>query len=435
MEPPPPTPRLRVIQRSALALLVFAGVVNYIDRGTLSIANPLIRKELGLSLGDMGLLLSAFLWAYAFSQLPAGGLVDRLGPRRLMAAGMALWSIAQAAGGLAQGFTSLFVARFALGIGESPMYPTCGRVVRDWFAVRHRGRATGIFNCSSTLGRAISAPLATVLMLGLGWRAMFIVLGLAGLVVTVAWFAIYRDVGERELSPDEHAYREVEDATGVARKVTFGEWRLLFASRTTCGMIMGFFGTVYLTWIYTAWLPNYLEMQRHMSIRNSGFAAAVPYLAGVIGALWGGWLVDWLMRRGVSAVNSRKYPMTASLLGMAVCTVIAAYVPSNAAAIGFISVALFLGYVSSSTAWAMASIAAPANYTGSLGAIQNFGGYIGGALAPTVTGFIVQGTGSFVPALLVGAAVGVIGAIGYSAVIQRPITAADLGEVQTAIAH
>jgi len=127
MELPPPTPRLRVIQRSALALLVFAGVVNYIDRGTLSIANPLIRKELGLSLGDMGLLLSAFLWAYAFSQLPAGGLVDRLGPRRLMAAGMALWSLAQAAGGLAQGFTSLFVARFALGIGESPMYPTCGR--------------------------------------------------------------------------------------------------------------------------------------------------------------------------------------------------------------------------------------------------------------------------------------------------------------------
>lgn len=95
------------------------------------------------------------------------------------------------------------------------------------------------------------------------------------------------------------------------------------------------------------------------------------------------------MRRGVSAVNSRKYPMTASLLGMAICTVATTYVPSNAAAIGFISVALFLGYVSSSTAWAMASIAAPANYTGSLGAIQNFGGYIGGALAPMITGFIV----------------------------------------------
>ena len=120
---------------------------------------------------------------------------------------------------------------------------------------------------------------------------------------------------------------------------------------------------------------------------------------------------------------------------MAACTIAAAYVPSNAAAIGFISAALFLGYVSSSTAWAMASIAAPANYTGSLGAIQNFGGYIGGALAPTITGFIVQGTGSFVPALLVGAAVGVIGAIGYSAVIQRPITAADLGEVPAALVH
>src|SRR3569833_4335818 len=94
------TPRVKWIQRLALALLVLAGVVNYIDRATLAVANPLIRQELGLSVADMGLLLSAFLWAYAFSQLPVGALVDRRGPRLMLALGLGVWSLAQAAGGL-----------------------------------------------------------------------------------------------------------------------------------------------------------------------------------------------------------------------------------------------------------------------------------------------------------------------------------------------
>src|SRR6201994_4381306 len=94
------TPRVRSVQRVALALLVVAGVVNYIDRATLAVANPLIRDELGLSIADMGYLLSAFLWAYAFAQLPTGAMVDRLGPRILLACGLGLWSLAQLLGGL-----------------------------------------------------------------------------------------------------------------------------------------------------------------------------------------------------------------------------------------------------------------------------------------------------------------------------------------------
>jgi cyanate permease len=191
-------------------------------------------------------------------------------------------------------------------------------------------------------------------------------------------------------------------------------------------MIIGFFGVVYLTWVYTAWLPGYLEMQRHMSIKSAGFATAVPFIAGVIGGLIGGWLTDWLMARGLSPINSRRYPMTVSLLGMAVCTVGAALVPSNMLAVALISAAMFLGYVASSSARAMASVAAPANTIASLGAMQNFGGYLGGALAPMVTGYIVQVTGSFVPALMTAAAIGVVCAVGYFAIIRRPITAGDI---------
>jgi MFS family permease len=283
-----------------------------------------------------------------------------------------------------------------------------------------------VFNCSSTLGTAIAAPLLTVIMLATGWRWMFGIMGLAGVIVAISWVLLYRDPFAMALNPEENTYRTAGNETGEAARVTFSEWRRLFGCATTWGMIIGFFGVVYLTWVYSAWLPSYLEMQRHMTIGSAGFVSAVPFLAGVIGGLFGGWLTDWLMALGLSPINSRRYPMTLSLLGMAACTVAAALVASNALAVALISAAMFLGYVASSSAWAMASVAAPANTTASLGAMQNFGGYLGGALAPTVTGFIVQASGSFVPALMTAAVIGVVCALLSVAIIRRPITAADL---------
>ncbi len=423
---PRATPRVRRMQVIALTLLVLSGVVNYIDRATLAIGNPLIRRDLHLSIAQMGLLLSAFLWAYAFAQLPAGGLIDRFGPRRLLAAGVFIWSAAQALAGLTTAFGQFVFARVILGFGEAPQFPTGARVVRDWFNVRARGTATGVFNCSSTLGSAIAAPLLTVLMLALGWRWMFGLMGIAGIIIAAVWFALYREPEGMRLTRAEEEYRREGDETGEAARVTLGEWRRLLGHATTWGMIIGFFGVVYLTWVYTAWLPGYLEIQRHMSIRSAGFATAIPFVAGVIGALLGGWLTDWLVRRGLSPIDSRRYPLTLSLLGMAACTVAAALVPSNALALAFISLAMFLGYIASSSAWAMASVAAPANTTASLGAMQNFGGYVGGALAPMVTGFIVQASGSFVPALMTAAGIGVVCAIAYVIIVRRPVTAADL---------
>ena len=140
------TPRVRAIQRTALAMLVLAGAVNYIDRATLAVANPLIRDELHLSIADMGYLLSAFLWSYAFAQLPTGAMVDKLGPRLLLTLGLSLWSFAQLLGGLVQSFGQFFAARVLLGVGEAPQFPTGARVAGDWFNPRDRGLGTGIFN-------------------------------------------------------------------------------------------------------------------------------------------------------------------------------------------------------------------------------------------------------------------------------------------------
>ena len=418
------TPRLKFIQRSALTLLVIAGTLNYVDRATLAIGGSSIREELGLSIGEMGLLLSAFLWAYAFCQLPGGVLIDRFGPRRLLGAGLFLWSIAQVAAGMATSVVQFAAARMVLGVGEAPMFSSAARVVRDWYNVRNRGLATGIFNCASTLGPTIAPPLLTFLMLSFGWRAMFLIVGVAGIVVALAWFMVYREVREAKLTAAEQVILDDGQAPSRTEPITFREWRRLFSFRVTWGLLFGFFGIVYLLWLFQAWLPGYLEMQRHMSLQKTGWVAAIPYAFGVIGSIGMGFVADRLLAAGFSPINSRRVPAVVSLLGMALFTFLAAEASSNAMAVSCISVVMFFAGAGSAMGWALVSVAAPENITGSLGSIMNFGGYIGGALAPMTTGFIVQATGDFVPALIVGAGVGLASAAVYVFVLpNRPITA------------
>ena len=413
--------RIKSIQRVAVAMLLITGAVNYVDRVALSIANPLVRADLHLSIAEMGVLLSVFLWAYALCQLPVGGMIDRLNPRWLLGIGMILWSLAQvAAGGV--GTMGQFVwTRVFLGIGESPQFPLGARVVRNWYNVRDRGLPTGIFNSASTLGPAIAPPLLTALMIGLGWRWMFIVIGIAGLLLGVVWILIYRDPSAHHLNAEERRYLLESEDKSVGQPVSFAEWRHLFAFRTTWGMIFGNFGAGYMIWLYAAWLPGYLEIQRHMTIAHTGVVAAIPYVFGFLGSLFGGWVCDRLIHAGFSPIGSRKLPIVIGLIGMASFTVFAAVTSSNSVAVLCITAAMFLGNMSSATIWALAVVAAPAKGVGSLGGMQNFGGFLGGALAPMVTGFIVEVTHSFVPALILAAVVGVGSALVYLVVVQRPV--------------
>ncbi len=427
----PTTPAsIRRRQRTALIMLVIAGTLNYLDRSTLSIANPLIRNELGLSIADMGLLLSAFLWAYAFAQLPGGALVDRVGPHRLLATGLGVWSVAQAVAGFVTSFWQFSIARVFLGLGEAPMFSSAVRVVRDWYNVRDRGLPTGIWNCTSSLGPAIAPPILTVLMISFGWRWMFGIMGVVGIAVAAAWFLLYRDPNEEHFTEQERHYLTDGEEARTYAPVRFAEWLGLFRFRTTWGLVLGFFGVVYMGWLYLAWLPGYLEMQRHMSIPKTGIVAAIPFAFGVVGSIGGGWIADKLMARGFSPINSRKIPVIIGLLGMVAFTVVAAETPSDFIAVAAISAALMFGASASGMSWALSSVAAPANCTASLGAIQNFGGYLGGALAPTVTGFIVQATGSFVPALLASAAIGLVSVLAYLVIVRsEPITTSELDVV------
>ncbi|MFM0324362.1 MFS transporter [Caballeronia glebae] len=415
-------PRIRRQQSVALALLVLSGVINYLDRGTLAVANELVRGDLGLTMGQMGVLLSAFSWTYAVCQLPVGVLVDRIGPRWLLGIGLVVWSVSQAAGGFASTFGYFVIARLVLGIGEAPQFPSAARVVGNWFPPASRGTPTGIFNSASPLGIALAPLILSPLIAAFNWRSAFFVTGAAGLVVAIIWLALYRDPVKSRMTTEERAYLEsgVDVSAKPPAKVSFAEWRALFSYPATWGMLIGFFGSVYLNWVYLTWLPGYLRTARHMSLTNTGFAAAVPFFCGFLGALVAGWVSDRIASKSASPVGGRRNAMVLAMLGMVVFTVPAAFVESNTIALACISFVIFLANASSACAWSLATIVAPPSRIASLGAIQNFGGFLGGALAPLLTGYIAQGW-SFVPALLTGAGIAFVGAMSYLFLVRKPM--------------
>ena len=396
-----------------LALLMLAGAVNYVDRVTLSLAAPLISAELHLKAGAMGVLLSAFLWTYALAQAPAGALIDRVGPRRLLGGALVLWSAAQAATGLAAGVPHLIAARMALGVGEAPQFPVGARVVRGWFAERRRGLATGVFNSASTLGPAIAPPIVTVLMLGFGWRGAFFATGAAGVIAAALWIGLYRDRQPPAVAEP--------DAAGDVAPMRFADLPGLLRKPTLWAMAAGNFGSGYMTWFYAAWLPTYLESGRHFSLPQVGWAAAIPYVFGFAGSLTGGWACDRLAAAGLPALASRKAPIVAGLLGGAACTGLALAAPTAGSALAAICAALFCANIATAAIWALAVAAAPARFVASVGAVQNFGGLVGGALAPIVTGLTLEATHGFAAALAITAAAGLGGAAIYLFGVRAPL--------------
>jgi sugar phosphate permease len=419
--PPILAPRTRKTRNIAVALLVIAGCVNYLDRSAVSVGNPQIRASLGLSYAQMGLLLSAFAWSYGLAQIPAGLAVDRFGPRRALGAGLILWSLAQLAAGFVGSLGQFIAARVALGLGESPMYIGGTRVCADWFTRRDRALPIAIFNSSSALAPALAPPLLTLLMLAFGWRVMFLIVGFAGFAIALAWVLLYRDPKDAGIPASDIQEIHEDDGANVTHMGAAQIfWLLKFP--TTWGMFLGFFGVVYLSWLYATWLPGYLETQRHLSIGAAGIDSAIPLAAGFAGAVAGGFFSDWLGRK-IGASAACRLPVIIGLIAAAGFTIAGAEAGSTAAAIAYMSCGLFAANVSSSCGWALAAVIAPGNTVATIEAIQNVGGSVGGSLAPFITGAVVQSTGSFTPAFILAGGIAVFSALCYLLLARRQIIA------------
>ena len=420
----PKSARIGRIQWFSVTLLLIAGIVNYLDRSSLAIANVRIAAEMGLSATQMGLLLSSFSWVLALALLPIGGILDRFGARAVLPAGLLVWSLAQISGGFVSSLAGLFVVRTALAIGESPLYPSGAKVVTEWFPLRRRGLPMGIVLASTVIGSMIAPPLETYLLVDFGWRTMFMVMGAAGLPLACLWFLLYRNRDDVDLSNAETSYLdEGETLRQVQGKLSFEQWLSIFRQRTTWGMIFGYMGVLYMVYLYLAWLPNYLQREHHLSIINSGWAAAIPYFFATIGMLCSGTAADFLVRHGTSPMASRKVPLFCGLIGAAVFTVPAALAGSTTTAIAYLSAAMFFLNLAGGAVWGLVSVAAPRHLMASLGSIQNFGASIGAAFAPFITGWLVDRTHSFVGAMLLSAVIAVASAFCYLFWVKDPISA------------
>lgn len=407
-----------------VVLLLVGAIINYLDRSNLSVANPLIAKQFHLGPAAMGVLLSAFLWPYALMNLPAGWLVDRLGPRKMFVWASGLWSFVTLLTGFTTSYGMFYTMRALLGVAESPFFSTGVKVADRWFPKRERALATSIFNAGPQVATAIAPPLVTALMLPLGWQGMFIVIGLAGFVVTLLWLWLYRDPEKHKgLSTEEYAYiksdgeEETEEGSTSSRR----SWASLFKHRSTWAMIIGDFGVIYVFWVYLTWLPGYLEKGRHMSILKTGWMASIPFLVGIIGVPLGGALSDYLIRKGYNPITARKVPIILGAILAAVSVAPVAYVHSTTMAMVLLSIGFFASSLPPGVVWALATDVAPKDQVASLGAIQNFGGYLGATVAPIVTGVIVQVTGTFNLVFVVGAALCVVAAISYGFFLKKPI--------------
>lgn len=398
---------LRGHQTVTVALLFAAGVVNFFDRASLSVSNVTIRNEMHLSGTQMGWLLSGFSLAYGLAQLPLVGALDRLGTRPVLAAGLALWSTAQMITGLVRSFPAFMMFRLLLGAGEAPFYPAAVRSVSEWFPPRTRGRATALVSSSQTFGLAIAPPVLALLMLHIGWRAMFGVLGGAGLVVSAAWYLLHR-------SRADTVYREIDFIPAQD-----SAWRLLLRQRTVWGMMLGFGGINYTNWLYTAWLPGYLQIQRHLSLTKTGSLAAIPFLAGAVGMLSSGVLADYFVARGLRLTTVHRTHIVLGMTASALSTLVVARSGSTTAAVAGISAALFCIHFAGTSAWGYAQAVSPAAYVASLSALQNFASFLIASAAPVLTGWLLDRTQSFGLALAVCSAVTLLGALSY-ATLARP---------------
>jgi MFS family permease len=419
-----PSKKLRRMQWIAITLVTAAIALNYMDRSTLAIGNLKIRQEFGLNATAIGALGSAWALTYGIAQLPSGYLLDRIGPKFLVGIAMIVWSLCQAAGGLAGSYFQLMLSRIGLGATEAPCFPSATRSVSDWFDVKDRGTPSGVYTSGAYIGPTLAPPILTGLMLAFDWRVMFIVMGLAGVFAAGLWFAVYRDPRTQILEPQDEEYlranREAQSS------VTLHQWSLLFRFRAMWVLMLGAFCTGYITWMYQTWLPAYLEMQQHISIAKTGFLASVPLLCAFFGALVGGYVSDRLVKGGMELIASRRLPLIIGLLGSAAFTGLAAVAQSPAMAVACISVSMFCMQFGITCKWILVTAVTPQAWCASAAANQNFAGFLGGTLSPILTGFIVDTTGSFVLALAIGSVITLIGAALFQFMMTTVIDEAEL---------
>jgi MFS transporter, ACS family, D-galactonate transporter len=377
----------------ALTLLVVSVFINYVDRGNLSIAAPLLKNELGISASQLGILLSAFFWTYTAMLFVCGWFVDRFDASRVLALGYLVWSLSTAATGMVHGFAMLLVMRLILGMGESVAFPCYCKILARHLPEHYRGFANGAIIAGMKLGPAAGTLGAGLLIANYGWRPVFLGIGL----VSLAWLPAWMKWMPRAQTP-------AHSVGASPRMIAILQQRSFWATAS------GAFCCAYPLYFTITWLPFYLVHEQHLSLQDMVKIAALYYTVDAAAALATGWVTDFWIRRGLSAGLMRK---TAMALGW------------TTAAVGFLGcssagphsyftwlmvAAIGLG-TGNSSVWAFTQTLAGPGAVGRWAGLQNGFGNLAGVIGPTLTGFTVDWTGHFQVAIEITAGVCLLGVL------------------------
>lgn len=409
----------------ALAFLLIGGIINYFDRVNLSYAAPGMKSQLHLNNADIGLMLSVFSWIYAFGQLPSGWLIDRFGGKKIYSLSIFGWSIAIFITGALSRMASFLSMRVLLGIAEAPCFPTSAKITATWFPRKERTLATGVFDSSSKWGPFIAPLILVPILEAYGWRSLFYFTGGIGLIFAAIFAIFYRNPDKsRGISKKELAYIQA-DGAGVEENIQTSKisWGGLFKYRTMWGMILGYFCTIWIWNIFLLFLPSFLEHNYHVKLANLGFYSSIPWFGGIIGdIILSGYVVKVVVEKGIaSPLNAKRRFISLYAILTGVFVILVPLVHSIAVSITLMTLALACISAITGSAWAMTADVGPQSMVASIGALQNFGGYFGGAFSPVIAGMIVDATGSYALAFISGGIIAALAAICYGIIVKKPM--------------
>jgi len=406
---------MRKMRWVVIFLAFLAIAINYIDRANLAVAAPQIEKALGIGPAEMGFILSGFFWSYALMQMPFGWFVDRVGARIALPLAVGWWSVFTALTAVATSVAGMFGCRLMLGIGEAGAYPSCAKLVSQWFRKEQRAFATSIFDSGSRVGSALTIPVVALIISSFGWEASFVITGVIGFVWILGWFLIYRNKSTGDLMGETDAapVQPVAPRTKVS-------WASLFKYRTLWGMMLGFFCLNFVIYFFITWFPSYLVQAHGFSLKSLGTLGTIPALMSIPGGWFGGWVSDALFKRGWSLTAARKTCMVGGMLLSSVIT-LCAFVTNIYLMLAFFGIAYASLAFAAASIWSLPSDVAPTpDHVASIGGIQNFASNLAGIVITTFTGVMLAITkGSFVIPLCVAGGFCFLGAFSYLVIVGK----------------
>jgi MFS family permease len=384
-----------------LWLTVAAYMITYMDRVVISFAIPHIRQEFGFSIITGGWILSSFYWGYSLFQIPVSWLGDRIGPRRVLALIVMWWSLFTSATTLAWNAASMIAVRFLFGVGEAGAFPIATRSLSRWMLPEERGYAQGVTHAGSRLGATLTPTIVVLLIASFGWRMPFVLFGTLGLVWAAVWYWYYRDVPGEHSSVNEAERELIHKSLGGARPRTSKSvpWRAILSSSTLWALSLMYFCYGFCFTVYLTWFPTYLNEHRGFDLKQMGFYTSLPLLAAAVGNFVGGWFSDiWAKRTGNLRAARRGVAMFGFLL--AATAIVPATITSDPMmCVWYTCLALFMLESTVGVSWAI-PLDIGGDYAGSVSAVMNTCGNIGGAISPALLAYLVSANGWDVPFFL-----------------------------------